>query len=174
MNVSMVEPTRATFDARGKAAVWFSKLAAAAGRAGVSEDVANAEAKTMVPLLAEDFSSWAFCSQSLHAVAEKVGRNQWCYAEIKKALSGWCNDNRPLTPINRLSDARVERLGELDRCWLAYYRRRWPEVEAEERRIRVGGWTDPAQLPCARLKSLVRSRSPAAWEIISSDEATGE
>ena len=146
----------------------------------------------MARMLAVDFPPEAFCQESLHAVSAAApdGWFPGAYAVMNRLLGHWWAANKPASAdanwppgINGL--ARAPAIGS----WFRRYHTERPAAEAiDDARIRrLGAFTDPpyetvyaprtdrANSAVARLASMVRRYSPAAWGLISGgDGATRE
>ena len=143
---------------------------------GLSQVTASAEPVNrerigaMTALIGRDFPDSAFCVDSLSFVAS--ASPFWpAYADLVKHLGAWWRDNRPSAHL-AISDTRVAALSSEDQAWLAYWRAHRSDRGMQEQRMLASAQCrlDPAQLPLAKLASLVRSNSSRAWEVILSDE----
>jgi hypothetical protein len=152
---------------------WLGQLALL--QAGnMSVDEAKVRLGEYTDGLANHFAIWVFTRRSAQHVAA-VSKGWPRYGDVVTALENWSRDN-PRSPAGPLlADGRGDRLGQWDRFWLDYWHKYRPEAEAKEQKIRAERrWKDPNQLPLFHLASLIRSRSPAAWAIISSGGTIGQ
>lgn len=151
---------------------WLSRLAVITSP-GNGEAVTLGAIATMGTLIGLDFPPDAFTIESLAAVAAESAF--WpSYADLGKRLGAWWREHKPAGPV-QISDDRVRRLSEADQAWLAYWRKHRDQRWQEQRRMiaTLGDQLSPEQLPMAKLRSLVRGNSPAAWALIESDEFEG-
>jgi hypothetical protein len=126
---------------------WITRLSAITRQGGGDLDAQTV--RDLAEMLADDFPAGAFTTESLQAVARE---HEWfpAYAVIRAVVGQWWAENRPAVPA-------IEGPGGLaaaDRTWVAY----WHKRQAE----------DFSGSSAARVLSLIRSQSQAAYDVITS------
>lgn len=122
-------------------------------------------------MLAGDFPGTAFTRSSLHWVVQ--GKEFFpAYEVIRSTLSAWWIVNRPASPALAIADEAFMAMTPTDRLWVNHWRKRKGEIWAERKDPLADHPDDAkrAQSKMGRLKSLVRTNSPAAWAYISRAE----
>jgi hypothetical protein len=121
----------------------------------------NATLDTFAELLARALPTAAFTGASLDIAVD--GLQVWpIYRELKDLLTNWWRDHRPSSapPLEYASEGSLD---AMDRMWLDHWHKRIAEIGNLPD---TPPGRDPAQHPRAKLASLVRAQSPAAWRII--------
>jgi hypothetical protein len=118
----------------------------------------------MAAMLEPEFASSAFNQRTLRAVA--AGTEFWpSFAELSRLLREWLADQAP--PALPPPDPAGGGLRPEDQAWLDHWNKTRAALLARDDEIRRSGkFSDPAQLPLARLASLIRQQSPKAWALI--------
>jgi hypothetical protein len=127
-------------------------------------------------MLAKEFPSAAFTSDSLQAVCAEI---EWfpAYSTLRAAVAIWWGDHRPRTR-QLTGPAGAEDLGIIDQRWFAFWHTRCAEISAGRGEDEFGHPRNPyagrgsAEAARANLAGLMRLKSPAAWALISGDDGS--
>jgi hypothetical protein len=149
----------------GIAPEWLASLGLLTAGTMTAED-AKAKCVAYVSMIFEQFEAWAFTKVSLEAVARQC---KWfpSYAELVEHLGAWCRENRPR--VLAIAGPGSEYVMQpSDWGWVRYWDNR-----------KAAGFSNIANCPKypgvpdhpqahreAHATSLVRSKSPAAWDHI--------